>query len=238
MSDSLIAELIELAHILSEHPARLVIWEEGALALRVSDASYAVTRRNASLSALAPEDLVHLDHQRMVELAGADMFLPEDLAAALLKPDSPAPNINALVFACLLNLEGVRFAAHIHPIAVDQITASPRARQFAERRTLFNETQMLGATLMLVPYADPGLPFAKEMQRKMMLWRDRYRSVPRTILVQNNGVIFLGASAREIVRNIELLIKYAEVFVGASVLGGPVYLTPQNIMSIEAIRER
>ena len=238
MADSLINELVELAHILAEHPARLVIWEEGALALRVSDASYAVTRRNASMATLAAADLVHLDHTRMVELSGADMFLPEDLAAAQINPNSPAPNVNALLFACLLNLEGVRFAAHIHPIAVDQITASPRARQFAERRTLFNETLGLGANWMLVPYADPGLPFAREMQRKMLLWRDRYRSVPRMILVQNNGVIFLGASAREILRNIELLIKYAEVFVGASVLGGPVYLTPQNILSIEAIRHQ
>ena len=236
MADPLINDFIELARLLGEHPARLAIWEEGALALKVNGAHFVVTRRGASLATLERDDLVYLDHAKMIELAAADAVSAEDLAAARMDPEEgPMPCLNALLFAHLLSLEGVRFAAHIHPPVVDQITASPRARQFADRRTLFNETFALGAASLLVPYTDAGLPLAREMQRKLLLWRDRYKSVPRVILIQNNGVIVLGNKSREIVRTIELLIKYAEVFVGASVLGGPVFLTPQNVSNIEAL---
>lgn len=238
MADPLINEFIELAHVLGEHPARLAICEEGALGLKVSNASYVVTRQEASLARLEREDLVHLDHAKMLEISASAAINPEEIAAARMDADGPRFCHDALLFAYLFSLNGVRFAAHIHPPVVDQITASPRARQFADRRTLFNEALALGSAWMLVPYADAGLPLAREVQRKMALWRDRYKSVAKLILIQNNGVIVLGSKADEILRTTELLIKYAEVFIGASVLGGPVFLTPQNVLSIEALRER
>lgn len=236
MADPLINELIELAHAVGEHPARLAVWEEGALGLRVNGTRGVVTRRDACLARLEREDLVAFDLEKMTALAAAETVNAEDFAAALINPEeSGAPCLNTLLLAHLLSLNDVRIAAHVHPPVVDQITASPRARQFADRRTLFNETHFLGSAFLLVPYADAGIPLAREMQRKMLLWKDRYKSIPHVILIQNNGAILLGRDAGEILRNIDLLIKYAEVFIGASVLGGPVFLTPQNVLNIEAI---
>src|SRR5438105_1876499 len=136
--DPLINDLIALAHALGAHPARLAIWEEGAVAAKVSDARLVVTRREASLAQLEPGDLVHLDHARMLELASADSVSADELAQAQINPHAEvaAPCFDALLFAWLLSLDGMRFAAHVHPGVVDQILASPRARQFADRRTL------------------------------------------------------------------------------------------------------
>jgi hypothetical protein len=36
-----------------------------------------------------------------------------------------------------------------------------------------------------------------------------------------------------LLRSIDALLKYAELFAGASLLGGPVFLTPQAITQIE-----
>jgi ribulose-5-phosphate 4-epimerase/fuculose-1-phosphate aldolase len=57
--------------------------------------------------------------------------------------------------------------------------------------------------------------------------------VPRVILVQNHGVILLGPDAAGLNKLIAALLKYAELFTGASILGGPVFLTPQAITQIE-----
>ena len=70
----------------------------------------------------------------------------------------------------------------------------------------------------------------------MILWRDRYKSVPRVILVQNHGVILLGETGPGLLTTIDALLKYAELFAGASLLGGPVFLTPQAITQIELHR--
>lgn len=239
MADPLIDEFLALARALGTHPGRVAIWEEGSLAVRVSRERLIVTRRGACLAELGREDLVPLDAGKMCELAAATTPpTAEELLAAQLDPeDAGAPCLDALLFAYLQSLEGLRFIAHVHPIVVDHITASPRARQFADRRTLFNEALHLGSASLLVPYAEPGLPLARETQRKMTLWRDRFKTIPCVILMQNNGVVLLGNSRRDILQTLDMLMKYADVFVGASLLGGPVFLTPQQITQVEGIAQ-
>jgi len=235
MPDPLINEILTLGQSLGCHPARLILAEEGSLAARINDTRVAVSRRGAHLAELQAADFVHLDLQRMNEVIAHDPVLPEDLAGAQLHAEFGAePHEDATLFAWLLALDpAVRVAVHIHPVIVDQITASPRARQFADRRTVHNEVLALGSASLLVNYADPGLGLTREIQKKMILWRDRNKSVPRVILVQNHGVILLGETCLALLRTIDALLKYAELFAGASLLGGPVFLTPQAITQIE-----
>ena len=240
MADPLITEILTLGQSLGRHPARLILAEEGALAARVTDTRVAVTRRGAHLAELQVADFVHLDLQRVNEVMAHDPVLPEDLAAAQLHAGFGAePHEDSTLFAWLLALDpALRVAVHIHPVIVDQITASPRARQFADRRTVHNEVLAFGSASLLVNYAEPGLALTREIQKKMILWRDRNKSVPRVILVQNHGVILLGETGPALVRSVEALLKYAELFAGASLLGGPVFLTPQAITQIEQHQQR
>lgn len=238
MADPLINEIVTLGQSLGRHPSRLVLAEEGALGSRITDNRVVVTRRGALLAELEPADFVHLDMQRTNEVTAHDPVLPEDLAAAQMHAEYGAePHEDSTLFAWLLAIDpAVWIAAHIHPVIVDQITASPRARQFADRRTVHNEVLALGSASLLVNYADPGLGLTREIQKKMVLWRDRNKSVPRVILVQNHGVILLGETGLGLLRSIDALLKYAELFAGASLLGGPVFLTPQAITQIEQHR--
>ena len=235
MADSIITEILTLGQTLGNHPARLILAEEGSLAARITDTRIVVTRRGAHLAALATADLVHFDLQKLNDVIALEPVLPEDITGARLHAEFGAePHEDLTLFACLLALDpALRVAVHVHPAIVDQIIASPRARQFADRRTVHNEVLALGSASLLVNYAEPGIALTREIQKKMILWRDRNKSVPRVILVQNHGVILLGATALALLRSIEALLKYAELFAGASLLGGPVFLTPQAITQIE-----
>jgi ribulose-5-phosphate 4-epimerase/fuculose-1-phosphate aldolase len=235
MADPLINEILALGQRLGRHPGRLILAEEGVLAARITDNRVAITRRGAHLAELQAADFVHLDLQRVNEVIAQDPVLPEDLAGAQLYAEYGAePHEDFTLFAWLLALDpALTLAVHIHPVIVDQITASPRARQFADRRTVHNEVLALGSASLLINYADPGLGLTREIQKKMILWRDRNKSVPRVILVQNHGVIMLGETGPALLRSIDALLKYAELFAGASLLGGPVFLTPQAITQIE-----
>ena len=101
---------------------------------------------------------------------------------------------------------------------------------------MHNEVIALGGASLLVNYAEPGFGLMREVQKKMILWRDRNKSVPRIILVQNHGVIVVGEDAEAVWRSVRWLLKFADVFIGASLLGGPVFLTPQAITQIELTR--
>jgi len=235
MADSLINETLALGHLLGKHPAPLILTGEGSLAARVTDTRIAVSRRGAHLAGLEAADLVHFDLAKLGEVIAMEPVLPEDIAGAQLHAAfGVEAHEDITLFAVLLALDpALRVAAHIHPVIVDQITASPRARQFADRRTVHNEVLALGSASLLVNYTEPGLPLTREIQKKMILWRDRNKSVPRVILVQNHGVILLGADSASLLRTIDALLKYADLFAGASLLGGPVFLTPQAITQIE-----
>jgi ribulose-5-phosphate 4-epimerase/fuculose-1-phosphate aldolase len=235
MSDLLITEIQTLGQSLGRHPAPLVLAGEGSLACRITESRLAITRRGANLGELQAADFVHVDLKRINEVIAQDPVLPEDLAGAQLHAESGAEaDEDVTLFAWLLTLDpAVRFAAHIHPVVVDQITASPRARQFADRRTVHDEVLALGGASLLVNYAEPGLNLTREIQKKMILWRDRNKAVPRVILVQNHGVVALGETGFALLRTIDAVLKYAELFIGASLLGGPVFLTPQAITQIE-----
>ncbi len=235
VADPLINEILTLGQSLGRHPERLVLDKEGAVAARITDTRAVVSRRGAHLAELQPGDFIHLDLQRLNEVIAHDPVLPEDLAAAQLHAEHGAePDEDVTLFAWLLSLDpALRVAAHIHPVVVDQVTASPRARQFADRRTVHNEVLELGSASLLINYAEPGLPLTREVQKKMVLWRDRNKSVPRVILVQNHGVILLAETGAALLQSIGALLKYAALFTGASLLGGPVFLTPQAITQIE-----
>lgn len=106
---------------------------------------------------------------------GADdrVARPQDLPTpieALLEArvDSAAemPGIESIFHAWLLTLENVRFVGQCHPVAVNQILASPRARDFAEHRMFPDEILFCGAMSVYVPYADPGLPLAWQIRER------------------------------------------------------------------------
>jgi len=238
MPQSLFDELPELAHALGTHPSRLVIWNEGSCAVKTSDGSYRVTVAGANLATLKPVESVEFDLAKMTGFVTAEAASEEELVAARLSPDETVPaSTDALLYSYLFGFEGVTMAAHVHPVEINQITCSPRARQFADRRSVPNEITAFGSAMLLVPYADPGMQLAKEVKRKMLLWRDRYKIAPRVVLIHNYGMIVLGNNPVELLKTIDTTIKAAQVFIGASMLGGPVFLTPNNVTHLEPLTE-
>lgn len=239
-------DLPELAHSLGAHPARLVIWNEGSCAVKLSESSFCVSGAGVNLGNLKLSDSLEFDLSKMNALLAAEVVTDEELVEAQIVSvdasgkatgEGKTASTDALLYSYLFGLEGITHAAHIHPVEINQITCSPRARQFADRRSVPNEITAFGSSMLLVPYADPGLQLAKEVKRKMLLWRDRYKVVPKVVLIHNYGMIVLGGNREELMKMIETTLKAAQVFIGASLLGGPVFLTPTNVTNIEVFKD-
>ncbi|MCX6968305.1 MAG: class II aldolase/adducin family protein [Verrucomicrobia bacterium] len=230
-------ELLALAHWAGNHPARLVLGCEGAVAATVPDgATFVISATQAKLIELQAANLVQLDLVKARALIALEDATPEQLAAAQMDPATEAPSADALAVADLFAFPGVHFALHTQPIPVNQVICSPRARQFSDRRNLPDEILACGQASVLVPFMPPGLPLAKEIRRRIALWRDRYKTIPRLILIQNHGMIALGATAAEVQTITEMAVKYAEIFIGAAMMGGPEFLKPNYVTQIDATK--
>jgi rhamnose utilization protein RhaD (predicted bifunctional aldolase and dehydrogenase) len=224
---------MELAHFVGKHPRCLVIWDEGLVATRLENSTICISRRGARLARLDHEDLIEFDAAPLRELLKVEQTRPsvelEILAGARTRETMPVPGPEAFFVADLLQSEEFKLLVHIHPVPVDQILASPRARQFSDRRVTLPEVYGCGIATTLVPYVDPGATLAREVRQKLVLWKDRVKARPRSILLQNNGMLVLGDSVEEISETIEKTLKAADIFLGSAALGGPQFLTVANV---------
>jgi rhamnose utilization protein RhaD (predicted bifunctional aldolase and dehydrogenase) len=121
---------------------------------------------------------------------------------------------------------------HTHPEAVTSILCTQRAREFAENRIVPDEIVCCGSASVLVPYVDPGLALARETRARTRAFMDRYRVVPRIVLMENHGIVALGRTPEAVLAGTLMAEKAARIFLGAAALGGPRFLTAADARSI------
>ena len=100
-----------------------------------------------------------------------------------------------------------------------------------------------GAQSVFIPYSDPGLPLAREIAERTRAFLEKEGEVPRLILLQNHGLIALGATPQAVLASTLMATKAAAIFMGAAAMGGPNFMTPQHVERIanrpdEAHRQR
>lgn len=229
MSSEVIQSLLTLSHQLGGERLRMAILGEGNTSLRLDDDTFAVKASGSNLATLTADDVTRCAFDRLLPLldktSGTDVEVDQALLAARLEPSAKKPSIEALFHAYLLTLPGVRCVGHVHAVAVNQILCSPRAREFAEKRTCPDEIVMCGVESVFVPYAEPGLGLSQAIRREVVAFVKRTGRDPKIILLQNHGIIAVGASPKAVLGSLLMAEKAAEIFVGAAALGGPVFLT-------------
>jgi rhamnose utilization protein RhaD (predicted bifunctional aldolase and dehydrogenase) len=230
MSSDAIQSLLELSHVLGGERLRMAILGEGNTSLRLDAHTFAVKASGSNLASLRPTEVATCRFDRLLPLLDAtsadDAEVDQALFAARVSEADKKPSIEALFHAYLLTLPGVACVGHVHAIAVNQILCSPRAREYAERRACPDEIVMCGVESVFVPYAEPGLGLAQSIRREVQAFVRRTGREPKVILLQNHGIIAVGPSPKAVLGALLMAEKAAEIFVGAAVLGGPVFLTP------------
>ncbi|MCC7375069.1 MAG: class II aldolase/adducin family protein [Verrucomicrobiales bacterium] len=229
-------ELAALSRDLGREDRLLAILGEGNTSAAIEGGTFAVKASGASLERLTAADLTVCHSEPMLGLLDqkhlTDAQVAEALMATRVDPRARRPSIESVFHAWLLTLEGVRFVGHTHPLTVNQILCSPRARDFSERRMFPDEIVVCGAASVFVPYTDPGLPLAREIRDRTKTFLDKHGQPPRLILLQNHGLIALGATPDAVLAATLMAVKAAAIFMGAAAMGGPTFLTPQHVERI------
>lgn len=228
-----LAALVSLSRELGSERHQLAILGEGNTSLRLSDETFLVKASGSSLGSLTEADLVECRSAPLLAMLNrtdlTDQQIEDELFASRTDTKAKKPSVEALFHAFLLSLEGIAYVGHTHPISVNQILCTFRASEFATRRLFPDEIVCCGPASVFVPYTDPGLKLAQAIRTKTLAHIGAYGTPPRVVLLENHGIITLGASRSAVKAAMFMADKAARIFAGAAALGGPQFLTAAQV---------
>jgi len=233
---SIISSLLKLSRELGREDRRMAILGEGNTSARLSADSFLVKASGSSLGRLRKSDLVECRFRVILDILeerrATDGEIEEALLSSRIDLGAKKPSVESLFHAYFLSLPGVEFVGHTHAIAVNKILCSGRALEFAEKRIFPDEIVCCGGASVFVPYTDPGFPLALEIRRRTEVFVKRHGHSPRVILLENHGIITLGRTPDAVLAAMLMAEKAAEIWTGAAALGGPTFLSPENVHRI------
>jgi rhamnose utilization protein RhaD (predicted bifunctional aldolase and dehydrogenase) len=233
--------LLALSHTLGAEHRHLAILGEGNASAKLSDHTFLVKASGSNLGTLREEEVVECRFDVLLPLLdlGSATYeaIDETLFGCRIHPEAKKPSVEALFHALLLSLPGINFVGHTHPVAVNSILCSPLGETFATHRMCPDEVICCGEASVFVPYFDPGLRLSQAIRERTNRFIEQQGALPRVILLQNHGLITLGATSEAVEAATFMTVKAAHIFAGASALGGPNFLSFDQIDSLANRRD-
>jgi len=166
------------------------------------------------LATLEVEDLVPLDHARLLAMldapdaprvAGEDPVMRAAEEARVGPAGGRRPSVEILFHALLPE----RYVLHTHPILINAVTCSAGGETVARR--------LFGDDVVWVPYTDPGLPLARAIREARAAHELRSGGpAPRITLMQNHGLIVSADTVAEVEEACQRLVVAVEAAVTAA----------------------
>jgi rhamnose utilization protein RhaD (predicted bifunctional aldolase and dehydrogenase) len=242
-----LARLLRLSHELGRDDRQLAILAEGNTSAKISHEAFLVKASGSNLGTLDENGVVECRAEILLSLLDkknvADAEIENGLLASRVDAKAKKPSVEALFHAYLLSLPEIEFVGHTHASAVNSILCSPRAKEFATKRIFPDEIVCCDAASVFIPYTDPGLKLAQAVREQTEKFLKDFGRPPRVILMENHGIITLGRSVEAVLSAMLMAEKTARIWLGATALGGPKFMTPENVARIsgrpdEALRRK
>ncbi|MBC7237952.1 MAG: class II aldolase/adducin family protein [Chloroflexi bacterium] len=230
---SVLRALIDLSHDLGRPERDLVILGEGNTSALVDDGTFWVKGSGTQLATVEEDGFVRMYVEPVCALADrvsmTDDEFKEALEAAKADPSqSRRPSTETVLHALALCEAGARFVGHTHPVAVNALMCSLSAEKALSGRLFPDEIVVCGPAPAYIPYADPGLPLAKAVREGFRRFADKWGMPPKTIFIQNHGLIALGETPTQINSITDMAVKTCRILAGTYIFGGPHFLSEEH----------
>jgi rhamnose utilization protein RhaD (predicted bifunctional aldolase and dehydrogenase) len=227
-------QLIELSHWLGEERREIAILGEGNTSAKISPDTFFVKASGAQLGTISQAGIVEVSAPAVLKMlsgpALGDKEIKERLsAAAVNNPSNLMPSIETLFHAYLLSLPGVNFVGHTHPVSVNRIMCSKGWKECTQGRLFPDEIVCCGIAPVHIEYTDPGVTLGRKIKEEVVAYINKYGVRPKSILMQNHGLIAIGATVAEVKSTTAMWDKTAKVLAGAFQFGGPNYLSEEQV---------
>lgn len=240
MNETVLEQIVELSRHLGRPETDCAILAEGNTSARQDAQTFWVKASGARLHSITATGFVQVAFEQLLDLQDGPELDDQALKAALMaaKVDSHAPgrpSVETLLHALFLGLDEVNFVGHTHPTAVNALTCSQAFPQAFSGRLFPDEIVICGVAPLLVPYTHPGLPLARRIGGLLKDYLDWYGEEPKTVWIQNHGLVALGRTAQQVEDVTAMAVKTARILLSTYAAGRPRFLSREDV---ERIRTR
>ena len=236
MPQQVLTQLVTMSNHLGDPVNDFAILGEGNTSAQADAETFYVKASGTELRTMAADGFVRVRFDTILGLLTADDISDEAVkdtfAAASVDAGGKRPSVESLLHALLLQMDDVNFIGHTHAALVNMITCSQDGEQAIRGRLFPDEIVGCGLAPVWVPYTDPGVRLARRVKQEVEAFVDQYEMRPKIILLQNHGLISLGATPAEVEGGTHMMCKTARILLGTYTLGGPHYLTEEQVERI------
>jgi rhamnose utilization protein RhaD (predicted bifunctional aldolase and dehydrogenase) len=200
----------------------------------VDEKTFFVKASGKELGTADEKSFVKVPFEPVLEALKGESLTDEEVRKVLSdsktgKADEAMPSLETFLHAYLLSLSNNGFIGHTHPEAVNTILCSVNSREAVKGRLFPDEIVCCGPAVCYVEYSDPGLALARNLRKRVEEFIDRENMSPRVILMENHGLIACGQTPRDVETITSMYVKTAKILMGTYALGGPRFLSPQQV---------
>jgi rhamnose utilization protein RhaD (predicted bifunctional aldolase and dehydrogenase) len=228
-------QLLYLSHALGNKENKLVILGEGNTSARIDKKTFFIKASGCQLANLQDKQLLPVSFDKILAMINkklSDKDVHHLLMAARADFSKLKPSVETSFHAWLLKQPKVRFVAHTHPSAVLKILCSEHVQFFAENRLFPDHIVYCGPKSLFLDYVDPGFSLAKNISQGWEAFVQNNGYTPRVILLKNHGVIAVGPSPEHVLASTLMVVKAAEIFLGAKMLGKITFMSKCEVNRI------
>ncbi|MBX7257212.1 MAG: class II aldolase/adducin family protein [Candidatus Hydrogenedentes bacterium] len=236
MSDTL-QQLVDMSRYLGDPENGYAILGEGNTAARIDDDSFYVKASGTTLATIDESGFVACSISRITAILDDSKAGDEDVSRvfreSLLDPNEKRrPSVEAMLHAILLSVPEYKFIGHTHPTYTNAILCSNKAEEAASGRIFPDQIVSMKHKSVFIPYVDPGLVLAREVKRRFEDFVEKEGVLPSAILMQNHGLITMGATPKAVTSCTDMAEKASQVLVHTYALGGPRFMSDHDVSRI------
>lgn len=192
-------QVVALSRRLGAPGRDLVILSEGNTSVALDDATFLVKASGAPMSEAADSDFAELRLAPLLEAVVDDGDVDTDELFLAARIAGGPPSIETFVHVAALVFGRARWVAHTHPTSLTGLLCSPEGVERLLAGPVFpDEVVVCGAAPLYVRYSEPGISLGRAVARLLRDHVARHEQAPRMILLENHGLVALGASAAEV----------------------------------------
>ena len=225
---SLVDRLVLLARELGRPELKLSILAEGNVSADAGDGTFFVKASGGQMGTIEASGFTHVKTQVVLDALTrpslSDQAIRQVMEASRIDPKSKLPSIETFLHAICLSDGGAKWVGHTHTLSVNRILCSQHGARAFLKHVFPDSIVVCGRHIAIVPYADPGIHLALEMQASLRNFKLRHGTAPKVVLMESHGPVVLGQSEREVMNIMLMLDKWASVLLGTYAMGGPKFL--------------
>ncbi|MCB0175562.1 MAG: class II aldolase/adducin family protein [Anaerolineae bacterium] len=236
--EQLLAALVNLSRELGREERQFAILGEGNTSAMGSDGTFWVKASGSQLGNITAKDFCRVSLSAVENMLASEQLTDAEinagLRATLVDSRQPQPSVETFLHALCLTEGEAAWVGHTHIVSVNQILCSHQGADPFLRPLFPDGIVVCGPAPAVVPYVDPGLPLALAVRQALREYKSRYQRPPKLLLMINHGPVALGQTADEVLNIMLMADKWAKILQGTYALGGPNFLTPEDVERIDS----